>query len=99
MLIGLALILGLVVRFASIMGIILNGLFWTAAYMSKSGGVVQTGPFNIGWRTGPLEINAALIGMYITMMLIGAGLIYGLDSYVQKIEFVKKHSWLKFLLG
>ncbi len=99
MLIGIALILGLLVRFASIMGIAMNGLFWTAAYMSKSGGVVQSGPFYFGWRTGPLEINAALIAMYLVIMLAGAGLIYGLDAYVHKTPLVKKYPKLKFLLG
>jgi hypothetical protein len=57
--------------------------------MSESGGLVQTRLFNVGCRTGPLEINAPLIAKYITMNLVGAGLIYGLDAYVQKTEFVK----------
>jgi len=92
-LIGLALILGILVRFASYCGIVENGLFWLASY--KAG----TGPFGVGWRNGPLELNAALVAMYIIFILIGAGLIYGLDSYIQKTEIVKKNSWMKIFLG
>ena len=101
--IGLALLLGILVRFAAIMGIMENGLFWAAAYMAKyrtaTGALaVNHGPFYIGWSSGPLDLNTALVAMYILCILIGAGLIYGLDAYIQKTSVVQKHKWLKFLL-
>lgn len=92
-LIGLALILGVCVRLASYFGILENGLFWLASY---KGGI---GPFGVGWTNGPLELNAALIAMYIVFILIGAGLVYGLDSYIQETEFAKKNPWMKIFLG
>jgi thiosulfate dehydrogenase [quinone] large subunit len=98
-LIGLALIIGLLVRFASFMGIIINGLFWITEYMKFSGGEVVTGVFGWGWQNGPLTENAALVLMYIVIILSGAGLKYGLDKYVHDLEFIKKNSWLKVIFG
>ena len=105
--IGLALILGIFVRFAAVMGVIEVGLIWITEYKELATTVVNgkavtapvTGPFNAGWSTGPLELGAALIAMFIVTWLLGGGLIYGIDAYIERTNFVKKHPWLKILLG
>jgi thiosulfate dehydrogenase [quinone] large subunit len=98
-LIGLALIIGLLTRFASFMGIILNGLFWLTEYMKFDGGEVVTGVFGWGWEHGPITQNALYIAIYIILILTGAGLFYGLDKIVHATSIVKKYSWLKVILG
>ena len=92
-LIGLALILGLLTRLAALFGIIENGLFWIASY--KAG----AGPWGVGWANGPLELNAALVAMYIFFILAGAGLTLGLDMYIHKMEPVKSKKWLQAIFG
>ena len=110
--IGLGILLGLTLRLASVFGIIENGLFWINAYMPLStvtntvvdGKIVasrsvNTGVFGMGWNTGPLELNAALIMMYIIMILVGAGLVYGVDAKLHKLAVVKKYRILRAILG
>ncbi len=91
--VGLALILGILVRFAAVMGTIEIGLIWITEF--KPG----TGTFYLGWSTGPLELGASLIAMFIVCALIGGGLIYGIDGWLEKTEFIKKHPKLKIILG
>ncbi|HLN89372.1 MAG TPA: hypothetical protein VK253_04840 [Candidatus Binatia bacterium] len=110
--IGLGILLGLSVRLAVIFGIIENGLFWANAYMPLStvtntvvnGQIVatrsiNTGVFGLGWSSGPLELNAALIMMYICLFIVGGvGLKYGIANYLNKNERVKKNKILQLLL-
>ena len=111
-LIGLGILLGLSLRLAAIFGIIENGLFWANAYMPLStvtntvvnGQIVatrsiNTGVFGLGWSSGPLELNASLIMMYIVMILVGAGLTYGIDAWLYKFDIVKKNRILRAILG
>lgn len=112
MLIGLAILIGLTVRLAVISGIVMNGLFWINSYMPWSavtraivdGKIVETrsintGVFGMGWANGPLELNAALIMIYIVLIIVGAGgLKYSVAGYLNKIEFVKKNKILRELL-
>ncbi len=102
--IGLGLLLGFFTRLASYSGILMNGLFWVSQFMAKSrtgtGALaVNAGPWGNGWSNGPINQNALIIVMYIIIILVGAGLKYGLDSYVHDLEFVKKNSWLKAIFG
>ena len=97
--VGLAFILGIFTRFAAAMGTIEVGLIWITEYREISGGKPVTGDFNLGWSTGPLEIGAALIAMFIVSAILGGGLIYGIDQWIEKQEFVKKHPKLKIILG
>lgn len=102
--IGLGLILGLLTRLASFFGIIMNGLFWVSQYMAKSRNatgalVVNAGPWGNGWSNGPLNENFIIVCLYIVFILVGAGLIYGLDKYVHDLEIVKNNSWLKAIFG
>jgi thiosulfate dehydrogenase [quinone] large subunit len=98
-LIGTALILGLLLRFAGFMGIILNGLLWLTEYMKFDAGEVVTGTFGLGWETGPLTENSMLVLIYVVLILTSAGLIYGLDKYVHATSIVEKYPWLKIIFG
>ncbi len=112
MLIGVGILLGLTLRLACYFGIIENGLFWANAYMPLStvtnkvvdGQIVatrsiNTGVFGLGWSSGPLELNAAVIMMYIILILVGAGLTYGIDARIHKLEAVKKSRALRAIFG
>ncbi len=102
--IGLGLLLGFLTRLASFFGIIMNGLFWISEFLAKSRDatgalVVNTGPWGNGWSTGPITENFIIVCLYIVFILVGAGLVYGLDKYVHDLEIVKKNSWLKAIFG
>jgi len=104
-LIGIAILIGLSVRLAVIFGIIENGLFWTNAYMPLSivnaDGTrsINTGVFGLGWSSGPLELNAAMIMMYICLFIIGGtALKFSISGYLNKYEAVKKNKILQLLL-
>jgi hypothetical protein len=98
--IGLAFILGVIIRLAAILGTIEIGLIWMTEYLAiQSNGKPASGPFNAGWATGPLELGAALVAMFIVSALLGGGLIFGIDGWIEKSGFIKKHPKLKILLG
>jgi uncharacterized membrane protein YphA (DoxX/SURF4 family) len=111
-LIGIAILIGLSVRLAVIFGVIENGLFWANAYMPLStvtntvvnGQIVatrsiNTGVFGLGWSSGPLELNAALIMMYICLFIVGGtALKFSISGYLNKYDFVKKNKILQLLL-
>ena len=98
-LIGIALIIGLLVRFSSVMGIILMGLIWLTEYMKYSGGVINTGTFGWGWNPGPISESFLFVLLFAIFMWTAAGLMYGLDKYVHELSIVKKYPWLKILFG
>ena len=111
-LIGIAILIGLSVRLAVIFGIIENGLFWANAYMPLStvtntvvnGQIVatrtiNTGVFGLGWSSGPLELNAAMIMMYICLFIVGGvALKFSISEYLNKNEKVKKNKILQWIL-
>ena len=106
MLIGLAILLGLTLRIAVIFGIIENGLFWINAYMPYSRVAadgtrsINPGVFGFGWANGPLELNAALIMMYIVLFIAGGfALKYSVANYLSKYEIVQKNPILKLLVN
>ncbi len=105
MLIGTAILLGLTLRLACYFGIIENGLFWANGYMplsivnSNGARSINTGVFGLGWSSGPLELNAAMILMYIIMILVGAGLTLGLDGKLHQLNAVKNNRFLRAILG
>jgi len=107
MLIGIALLLGLTVRLASVFGIIENGLFWANAYMPLSvvnadgSRSVNSGVFGLGWSSGPLELNAAVIMMYICLIVVGgAGLKWSIAGYLNgKFEVVRKNKIVQLFVN
>lgn len=113
MLIGLAILLGLTVRLAALSGIVMNGLFWINAYMPLSaisrsivdGKIVETrsintGVFGMGWNTGPLEINAATIMLYIILIIFGAGALkFSIAAYLNKFGKIKNNRVIQFFVN
>lgn len=83
-LIGLGLLVGLLVRLASFFGVFLMLFFVT---------------INNGW--GHSIVTSDLMGLlfFATLIVFGAGRIWGLDAFVEKTSFVKKYPRLRYLLG
>jgi thiosulfate dehydrogenase [quinone] large subunit len=83
-LIGLALIFGLAVRLASFGGAAFMTLFWIG---------------NAGFAHG--VVNGDLMGLllFVTMMVLATGRYFGLDALIERMDFVKSHPKLRYLLG
>ena len=81
--IGVALILGLATRFAGAAALLMMALFYIANYSFANG------PFNEQFFYG--AIAAVLV-------YTGAGEHYGLDAWVERFSFVKRHPNLKLVL-
>lgn len=82
--IGLALIVGLATRFASLMGTLMMVFFFFAAWEFEHGIVNQ-------------HLTYALVTGFIGY--IGAGRYYGLDAIVEKLAWVRAMPQLKYVLG
>lgn len=82
--IGLALMLGVLVRFAAFWGAFLMTFFYFG---------------NAGWAHG--FVNGDLMGLllFVTMIVLGAGRVMGLDAYLEETDLVRNHPRLKYLLG
>jgi thiosulfate dehydrogenase [quinone] large subunit len=83
-LIGLGLILGCLLRLASFFGAFLMVFFTTA---------------NQGWANG--MVNGDLFGLllFIALIILGAGRVWGLDAYLEQTAFVQNNPWLRYILG
>ncbi|QGN06342.1 DoxX family membrane protein [Halorhabdus sp. CBA1104] len=83
-LIGLGVLVGLLVRLASFFGVFLMLFFVT---------------INNGW--GHSIVTSDLMGLllFVAMIVLGAGRVWGLDAYVEKMAFVQNNPWLRYLLG
>ncbi|MCL9813109.1 DoxX family protein [Natranaeroarchaeum aerophilus] len=92
-LIGLALLFGVFVRFAAMMGAIQMFMFWTAAW---EGGLMAGFPVQNGYF-----IDSSFVYMLLLFGLgaFGAGRILGLDSKLEQTEIVQQNPWLRYLLG
>lgn len=83
-LIGLGLLLGLLTRLAALNGAVLLCFFYFG---------------NEAWRRG--FVNGDLLGLVamLTVLLFGAGRIWGVDAYLEGTSFVRGHDWLRYLLA
>jgi thiosulfate dehydrogenase [quinone] large subunit len=83
-LIGLGLMVGALVRLASLFGAMFMVLFWVG---------------NAGFGHG--LVNGDLMGLllFVTMMVLATGRYYGLDAVIERMEFVKNHPKLRYILG
>jgi thiosulfate dehydrogenase [quinone] large subunit len=54
---------------------------------------------NEAWRRG--FVNGELLGLvlFITVIVVGAGRVWGLDQYLERTTFVESNPWLRYLLG
>jgi thiosulfate dehydrogenase [quinone] large subunit len=82
--IGVALILGLATRFASICGTLMMLFFFLAAWEFEHGVVNQ-------------HLTYALVTGFLGY--IGAGRYYGLDAIVEKLSWVRATPQLRYVLG
>jgi thiosulfate dehydrogenase [quinone] large subunit len=81
--IGACLILGLATRFAGIMGAVMTGLFYVAAW-SFANGIVNE------------QLLFAVTGGFLAY--VGAGQYYGLDAVIAKSSLVARAPALKYLV-
>lgn len=83
-LIGLGLILGAMTRTASFFGAFMMFFFYFGSEQ---------------WRRG--FVNGQLMGLilFVTIIVFGAGRIWGIDAYIEKTAFVRAHPWVRYLLG
>lgn len=83
-LIGGSLLLGVFVRFASLMGAIMMGLFYLSVLPPEHGYIT--------------EHIIYIVAFYI-LGAFSAGKIFGVDKYLTKTQFVKNHKSLSLLLS
>jgi thiosulfate dehydrogenase [quinone] large subunit len=83
-LIGLGLLLGLLTRLAAFNATVLLSFFYFG---------------NEAWRRG--FVNGDLLGLVavLTVMLFGAGRIWGVDAALERTSFVRANDWLRYLLA
>lgn len=93
LLIGLALLLGILVRWSAFWGFVMLLLFWMA---SLQGGLAEGLPVEHGY-----VVNSDIVYMLLLFGLgaVGAGRILGLDAYLEDLPVVERNPWLRYLLG
>lgn len=92
-LIGIALLLGILVRWSAFWGAVMMILFWLAAL---EGGLFAGLPVEHGY-----VVDSSLVYAFILFGLgaVGAGRIAGLDRRIEEWKVVQENTWLKYLLG
>lgn len=91
--IGLALLLGVLVRFAAFWGVVQLVLFWMA---SLQGGLTEGFPVEHGYVVNSDVVYVLLL---FGLAAVGAGRILGLDARIEETELVRNNPSLKYLLG
>lgn len=83
-LIGLALLVGGFTRLASAFG---GGMMFFF-YFGKE-----------AWRRG--FVNGDLLGLvlFLTVIVLGAGRVWGIDAVLEETAIVQSHPWIRYLLG
>ncbi len=82
--IGTALILGLFTRFAAAMGTLMMTFFFIASW---------------DFANGVVNSDAIYAILLVTLGIMGAGKVFGLDAILERTEFVKKVPVLNYVLG
>lgn len=92
-LIGLALLFGVLVRFAALMGGLQMLFFWTAAWQ---GGVAAGLPVAHGY-----VVDSSFVYLLLLFGLgaWGAGRIMGIDAKLEQTDVVRANPWLRYFLG
>lgn len=92
-LIGLALLFGVLFRFAALMGSIQMLFFWMAGW---EGGLTAGFPVEHGFFvTSELVYLLLLFGLGAW----GAGRVLGIDGRLEETELVQNNPWIRYLLG
>jgi len=84
-LIGIALILGLFVRFSAFWGAIMMLFYWIASY-----------PFENSFL---IDYHMVYVFLLFGLGAFGAGRILGLDHRLEKLDIVEQNPWLRLFLG
>ena len=92
-LIGLALLFGVLVRFAVFWGAVQMFMFWLA---SLEGGLLAGLPVEHGWV---VSSDIVYILLLFGLGAWGAGRILGPDAKLEETDVVKQNPWLRYLLG
>lgn len=84
LLIGIGLILGAMTRTAAFAGAFMMFFFYFGSEH---------------WRRG--LVNGELLGLvlFLTIIVLGAGRVWGIDSHLETTELVQAKPWLRYLLG
>lgn len=85
LLIGVALILGILVRWVAFWGIVLMLFYWLAGFPPDHSFIVDD------------HIIYSLV--LVLLAAIGAGRVWGLDKSIENSEMVKSNPWLLKILG
>lgn len=85
-LIGIAIILGITVRFASFWGLILMLLYYFAQFEQN---IVH----------GYIDEHIIYALIFLVFLFIGVGKYIGLDKYIENLSIVQKYPRLKIFLG
>jgi thiosulfate dehydrogenase [quinone] large subunit len=92
-LIGVALLFGVLFRFAALMGSLQMFFFWTGGWQ---GGLLAGFPVEHGYFvTSELVYLLLLFGLGAW----GAGRVLGLDATLEETSVVENNPWLRYLLG
>ena len=90
---GLGIMLGVLVRWNAFWGAVIMFSFWAA---SLTGGLAQGLPLEHGWLVDDHIVYALLL---FGLGAFGAGRILGIDSRLERSNFVKRYPWLRYLFG
>lgn len=91
--IGLALLLGILVRFSAFCGALMMILFWLS---QLQGGLLAGLPVEHGYVVTETLVYAFLL---FGLGAVGAGRIIGIDNALEETDPVRHNPWLKYLLG
>ena len=84
-LVGLALLLGVFVRWSALWGAVMMVFYW-AASLPLSHAIV-------------IDDHIVYAMLLFGLGAFGAGRILGLDEYLEDTEFAKQNRWLRYLMG
>ena len=90
---GLALILGVFVRFSAFWGAVMMFFYWLAALQ---GGIMAGLPLAHGWV---VDDHIVYIFLLFGLGAFGAGRILGVDEYLESTSLVQNNRWLRYFLG
>lgn len=83
-LVGLGVLLGCLTRLAAYNGAVLMGFFYFG---------------NHGWTHGLFSGDLMGLLLFITIAVFGAGRVWGIDQYLEQMDWVKNNRWTRYILG
>ena len=85
LLIGIAMLLGILVRWSAWWGAILMFLYWLTDYPPAHSFIIDD--------------HLIYLVVFIVLATVDAGRTLGVDGYIEQSGLVKQHPWLKIFLG